>query len=98
MEKVATPSKSGHPAKMTARAQRKMLNEVKKNPSQLKTYRNLWNMLTSLLTSLRYVNKNGVHGRTPRKKPLLSKQNIAAGLKFAKVHLDVPLAKYYLNR
>jgi hypothetical protein len=28
--------------------------------------------------------------RTPRKKPLLSKKNIAAHLKFAKVHLDVP--------
>uniref|UniRef100_A0AAZ3S4M2 Transposase Tc1-like domain-containing protein n=1 Tax=Oncorhynchus tshawytscha TaxID=74940 RepID=A0AAZ3S4M2_ONCTS len=26
-------------------------------------------------------NKNGVHGRTPRKKPLLSKKNIAAHLK-----------------
>ena len=36
------------------------------------------------------LNKNSVHGRTPRKKPLLSKQNIAACLKFAKEHLDVP--------
>ena len=60
---------------------------------QLKIYRNLWNMLTSLLTSLRYfktLNKNGVHGRTLRKKPLLSKNNFAALLKFAKEHLDVP--------
>jgi transposase len=29
---VATLSRSGRPAKMTARAQRRMLNEVKKNP------------------------------------------------------------------
>uniref|UniRef100_A0AAZ3RGN0 Transposase Tc1-like domain-containing protein n=1 Tax=Oncorhynchus tshawytscha TaxID=74940 RepID=A0AAZ3RGN0_ONCTS len=36
------------------------------------------------------LNKNGVHGRTPQKKPLLSKENTAAHLKFAKVHLDVP--------
>uniref|UniRef100_A0AAQ6ICM7 Transposase Tc1-like domain-containing protein n=1 Tax=Anabas testudineus TaxID=64144 RepID=A0AAQ6ICM7_ANATE len=35
-------------------------------------------------------NKNGVHGRTPRRKPLLSKKNIAACFKFAKQHLDVP--------
>uniref|UniRef100_A0A8K9UYT4 Transposase Tc1-like domain-containing protein n=1 Tax=Oncorhynchus mykiss TaxID=8022 RepID=A0A8K9UYT4_ONCMY len=35
-------------------------------------------------------NKNGVHGRKPRKKPLLSKKNIAARLRFAKEHLDVP--------
>ena len=40
---------------------------------QLKTYRNHWNMLTSLLMS-KTLNKNGVHGRTPRKKPL-SKKN-----------------------
>uniref|UniRef100_A0A3Q1HHZ2 alanine transaminase n=1 Tax=Anabas testudineus TaxID=64144 RepID=A0A3Q1HHZ2_ANATE len=33
---------------------------------------------------------NGVHGRTPQRKPLLSKKNIAARLKFAKEHLDVP--------
>ncbi|CDQ64762.1 unnamed protein product [Oncorhynchus mykiss] len=46
-------------------------------------------MLTSLSTTL---NKNGVHGKTTRKKILLSKKtkNIAEHLKFAKVHLDVP--------
>ena len=42
------------------------------------------------------LNKNGVHGRTPRKKPLLSKINIAARLKSAKVHLDVP-QRYWQN-
>ena len=30
---VATLPRNGHPAKMTARAQHRMLNEVKKNPS-----------------------------------------------------------------
>jgi hypothetical protein len=38
----------------------------------------------------------GVHGRTPRKKLLLSMKNIAAHLKFAKVHLDVP-QRYWQN-
>jgi hypothetical protein len=42
------------------------------------------------------LNKNGVHGRTPRMKPLLSKKTIAALLKFVKVHLDVP-QRYWQN-
>ena len=36
------------------------------------------------------LNKNGVHGRIARRKPLLSKKNIAAHLKFAKEHIDDP--------
>ena len=42
------------------------------------------------------LNKNGVHGKTPRKKPLLSKNNIAARLKLEKVHLDVK-QRYWQN-
>ena len=42
------------------------------------------------------INKNSAHGRTPRKKPLLAKVNIAARLKFAKEHLDVP-QRYWQN-
>ena len=83
---VAALPRSGRPAKMTTRAQCRMLNDVKK--CQLKTYRNLCNMLTSLLMSLRYVKR--------WKKPLLSKKNIAARLKFAKVHMDVP-HRYWQN-
>ena len=52
---VATLPRSGHPAKMTTRSQRRMLNEVKKNPRVSAKDRNLWDMLTSLLTSLQYV-------------------------------------------
>ena len=36
------------------------------------------------------LNKHGVHGRIARRKPLLSKKNIAARLKFAKDHVDEP--------
>ena len=36
------------------------------------------------------LNKNGVYGRTAQRKPLLSKKNIAAHLKFAKDHRDDP--------
>nr|ACI69337.1 Transposable element Tcb1 transposase [Salmo salar] len=64
----------------------------------LKTYRNLWNMLTSVdkSTICKTLNKNGVHGRIPQKKPLLSQKTIAAHLKFAKLHLDVP-QRYWQN-
>ncbi|KAK3561784.1 hypothetical protein QTP86_014207, partial [Hemibagrus guttatus] len=33
--------------------------------------------------------KNGLHGRVPRRKPLLSKKNIKARLSFARKHLDI---------
>ena len=36
------------------------------------------------------LNKSGVHGRMAKRKPLLSKKNIAAFLKFAKDHVDEP--------
>ena len=75
---VATLPRSGRPAKMTARSQSRMLNVVKKNPrvsakdfqKSLEHARNLWNMPKS--TICKTLNKNGVHGRTPSKKPLLS--------------------------
>ncbi|XP_034066668.1 guanine nucleotide-binding protein G(I)/G(S)/G(O) subunit gamma-10 isoform X1 [Gymnodraco acuticeps] len=94
---VATLPRSGRPVKMTARAQRRMLNEVKKNPRvsarDLKTSLAHANISVDESTIRKTLNKNGVHGRTPRRtprrKPLLSRNNIAARLKFAKEHLDV---------
>ena len=74
---VATLLKNGHPAKMTARAQRRMLNEVKKNPRVLAKdlHKSLEHVNVSVdeSTIRKTINKNGVHGRT-RKKPLLSKK------------------------
>jgi transposase len=91
---VATLPRTGHPAKRTARAQRRMLNEVKKNPrvsaKDLKKSLEHANISVDESTIRETLNKNGVHGRTPRKKPLLCKKNIAVCLKFAKEHLDVP--------
>ena len=78
---------------MTARAQRRMLNEVKKNPrvSANDIQKSLEHAISVDDSTIRKaVNKNGVHERTPQKKPLLSKNNMAAHLKFAKKHLDVP--------
>jgi hypothetical protein len=83
---------------MTARAQRRRLNEVKKNPSvsakDLQKSLEHANISVDESTIRKTLNKNGVHGRAPLKKPLLSKKNIAARLKFAKEHLDVP-QRYY---
>ena len=91
---VATLSRCGRPAKMTARAQRRMLNEVMKNPrmSAKDWQKSLEhaNISVDESTIRKTLNKYGVHGRTPRKKLLLSKKNIAAHLTFAKVHLDIP--------
>uniref|UniRef100_A0AAZ3QB65 Transposase Tc1-like domain-containing protein n=1 Tax=Oncorhynchus tshawytscha TaxID=74940 RepID=A0AAZ3QB65_ONCTS len=80
---------------MTVRAQRRMLNEVKKNPKlSAKDFQKSLehaNISVDESTIRKTLNKNGVHGRTPRKKPLLSKKKKnAARLKFAREHLDVP--------
>jgi transposase len=87
---VATLPRSGRPAKMTARAQPRMLNEVMKNHrvSTKDLHKSLEhaNISVDESTICKTLNKNGVHGRTPRKKTLLSKKH----LKFAKVHLDFP--------
>uniref|UniRef100_A0A8C5Q5S0 Transposase n=1 Tax=Leptobrachium leishanense TaxID=445787 RepID=A0A8C5Q5S0_9ANUR len=91
---VATLPRRGRPVKMTARAQRRMLNEVKKNPrvSAKDFQKSLAHANIFIDTSRirKTLNKNGVHGRTPRRKPLLSKRNITPRLKFATEHLDVP--------
>ena len=91
---VPTLPKSGRPSKMTLRTQRRMLSEVKKNPtvSAKDFQKSLEHTNISVDESMirKTLIKNGVHGRTPRKKPLLSKKNIAARLKFAKEDLDVP--------
>ena len=89
---VAILPMSGCPAKITARAQCRMLNEVKKKP--IVSAENFQKSLEHANISVdesnmrKTLNKNGVRGRTQWKKPLLSKNTTR--LKFAKVHLDVP--------
>lgn len=91
---VATLPRRGRPAKMTARAQRRMVSEVRRNPrasaKALQTSLAHANISVHTSTIRKCLNKNGFHGRTPRRKPLLTKKNIAARLKFAKDHHDVP--------
>ena len=100
---VPTLPRSGRPAKMTARAQHGMLNELKKNPrvSAKDLQKSLEHANISVDESIRKtLNKNGVHGRTPRKKPLLSKKTLLyiGNLQSAPGCSTALLAKYSVDR
>uniref|UniRef100_A0A9J8CLU9 Transposase n=1 Tax=Cyprinus carpio carpio TaxID=630221 RepID=A0A9J8CLU9_CYPCA len=76
------------------RAQRRLIQEVTKNPTT--TSKELQASLASVKVSVhdsslrKRLGKNGLHGRVPRRKPLLSKKNVKACLSFARKHLDDP--------
>ncbi len=86
--------RSGRPTKITPRAQRRLIQEVTKDPTT--TSKELQASLASVKVSVhdstirKRLGKNGLHGRVPRPKPLLSKKNIKAHLSFARKHLDDP--------
>ena len=75
---VATLRRSGCPENMTAKAQRRMLNEVKKNPGvsakDLQKSLEHDNISVDESKIRKTLNKNAVHARTLRNKPLLSKK------------------------
>ena len=91
---VVNLPRSGRPAKISPRARRKIVQEVTKNPRT--TSRDLQASLASAKVSVhdstirKTLGKNGIHGRVARRKPLLTKKNMNAHLKFAKKHLDDP--------
>ncbi|KAK3530781.1 hypothetical protein QTP70_001580 [Hemibagrus guttatus] len=82
------------PTKITPRVQRQLIQEVTKDPTT--TSKELQSSLASVKVSVhdstlrKRLGKNGLHGRVPRRKPLLSKKNIKARLSFARKHLDDP--------
>ncbi|KAK3529859.1 hypothetical protein QTP86_007268 [Hemibagrus guttatus] len=86
--------RSDRPTKITPRAQRQLIQEVTKYPTT--TSKELQASLASVKVSVhdstirKRLGKNGLHGRVPRRKPLLSKKNIKALLSFARKHLDDP--------
>ena len=91
---IVTLPRSGRPAKITPRARRIIFQEVTKNPrvtsKDLQASLALANVSVNESTVRQTLNKHGVHGRIARRKPLLSKKNIAARLMFAKGHMDEP--------
>ncbi len=90
---VVNLPKSGRPTKFTPRAQGWLIQEVIKEP------RTASKELQASLASIKFsvhdstirkrLGKNSIHGRVPRKKPLLTK-NTKARLTFAKKYLDYP--------
>ena len=97
---VATLPRSGCTAKMPARAQRRILNELKKNPrvlaKDLQKSLEHANISVDESTIRTTLNKNGVLDWTIREKATAAPKTTAACLKFAKVQLDVP-QRYWLN-
>uniref|UniRef100_A0A8C6VYB8 Transposase Tc1-like domain-containing protein n=1 Tax=Nothobranchius furzeri TaxID=105023 RepID=A0A8C6VYB8_NOTFU len=91
-ETVVDLPRSGRPTKITPRSQRQLIREVTKDPRT--TSKELQASLASTKVSVhsstirKRLGKNGLHGRFPRHKPLLSKKNIRACLNFAKKHLN----------
>ncbi|KAI4900203.1 hypothetical protein NFI96_000492 [Prochilodus magdalenae] len=85
---VALQEGSGRPTKITPRVQRRLIQEVSKDPTT--TSKELQASLASVKVSVydstirKRLGKNGLHGRVPRQKPLLSKKNIKARLNFAR--------------
>ncbi len=91
---VVNLPRSGRPTKITPRAQRWLKQEVIKEPRT--TSKELQASLASIKVSVhdstirKKLGKNGMHGRVPRQKPLLTKKNTKACLMFAKKYLDYP--------
>ena len=86
---VVNLPRSGQPNKMTPRAQRRLIQEVTKDPTITKNFRPHLPQLRSVFIRKR-LGRNGLHGRVPRRKPLLSKKNIKTRPIFARKHLDDP--------
>ncbi len=90
---VVNLPKSGRPTKFTPRAQGRLIQEVIKEPRTAS--KELQASLASIKLSVhdstirKRLGKNSIHGRVPRKKPLLTK-NTKARLTFAKKYLDYP--------
>ncbi len=91
---VVNLPRSGRPTKITPRVQRRLIQEVIKELRT--TSKELQASLASIKVSVhdstirKRLGKNGIHGRVPRQKPLLTKKNTKARLTFAKKYLDYP--------
>ncbi len=85
---VVNLPRSGRPTKITPRAQRRLIQEVIKEPRT--TSKELQASLDSKVSvhdsTIR--KRRGIHGRVPRQKPLLTKQNTKSRLTFDKTYLD----------
>ncbi len=88
---VVNLPRSGCPAKISPRARRNIIQEVIKNPRTTSGSQPLSAKFSVHdFTIRKTLGKNWIHSRVARQKPLLTKKNMNARLKFAKKHLDDP--------
>ncbi len=91
---VVNLPRSGRPTKITPTAQWRHIQEVIKEPRT--TFKELQASLASINVSVhdstirKRLGKNGIHGRVPGQKALLTKKSTKARLTFAKKYLDYP--------
>ncbi len=91
---VVNLPRSGRPTKITPRSQQRLIQEVIKELRT--TSKELQASLSSIKVSVhdstmrKRLGKKGIHGRVPRQKLLLTKENTKACLIFAKKYLDYP--------
>ncbi len=91
---VVNLPRSGRLTKITPRAQRRLIQEVIKEPRT--TSKELQASLASIKISVhdstirKILGKNDIHGRVPRQKTLLTKKNTKTRLTFAKKYIDYP--------
>lgn len=89
---VATLPRSGRPAKMTPKARRRILNEVKKNPGitakGLKESLEVANISVSESTIRKTLNRQGFYCLTLQRELCLAQKNTAACLQDAKEEPD----------
>lgn len=88
------PGRGRKPA-LTVRETKDIVREATKNPfttsSKLKEIvQERYGKDVSSRTVRKYLNKEGIHGRTARKKPLISKVNQRKRLNFARKHINEP--------
>lgn len=83
---VANLKRSGCPSKIPPRTQRRLIQEVTKDPRT--AWKELHASLASIKVTVQTLAKNAIPGRVVRRKPLLTQKNIEAHLNFAKTYLD----------
>ncbi|KAF7640925.1 hypothetical protein LDENG_00005040 [Lucifuga dentata] len=81
--------RSGRPKKISSRAERNTLKNIAAKARL--TSKDIQKSLAAAdvrdSTVRKLFSKNGIHERVARKKPLLSKKNVAVGLQFAKEYI-----------
>ena len=92
LKSVANRKRGGRPSKFSNRMKRKLIKQVMDNPrltsKELQKSMASDGVVVDSSTIRKKLAENDLHGRKPRRKPLLSKKNVFARLEYAKEHLN----------